>query len=847
MEGSHRVLIVEDSETQALKLQLMLETEGCSVVWSSTAEEALEELNRNVPDLVIVDYYLPGVRGDEVCRRIRMNMSTRGIAILMLTADSENATELHGLESGADDYISKSIDDEILILRVRTLLRKSAPTASVIPGSDAALSSARLLAVDDSPTFLEFLSEELKSEGYHVVTATNGASALEKFQTEEFDAVLLDLVMPQMNGIEVCKRIVDMRHSMDTPTVILMLTARENKEDMSQGLEAGADDFVGKSSDLAVVKARIRALLRRKFFQEENQRIARELKNKELEAVRARAETEAAEARVVLAEQLNVTNQKLRDSEELFRQLAENIQEILWLLDPKTGQVIYISPTYEKVSGLSAEIVYKDPEAFLAVIHPEDRGRVVALFPNRVLGTYEIEYRIVRPDGSIRWVRDRAFPVRNKSGEIYRVAGFADDITERKRVAEELAQAKMAADGANRAKSEFLANMSHEIRTPMNAVVGMTELLLDTDLTADQRDYVETIRSGGDALLTIINDILDFSKIEAGMLEIEKQPFELRDLIEGALDLVAARAVRKKLDLSYVVANDSPATLISDVTRVRQVLLNLLSNAVKFTENGKVEVSVTSRRLENRQYEIRIEVRDTGIGIPEDRLDRLFKSFSQVDSSTSRHFGGTGLGLAISKRLSELLGGSIGVHSVAGKGSTFYFTIVTEVVENAPRVHSARQESAETAKRFDSGLADRFPMKILIAEDNIVNQKIAVQLLKRMGYSADVVNNGREAIEALRRQRYDVIFMDMQMPEMDGPEATQHICKEWNVADRPVIIALTANAMKEHVDQCVAAGMDKFISKPIQLDTLQSVLRESAELLKSRDQVRQIQPAQLHL
>jgi PAS domain S-box-containing protein len=957
MESVGRILIVEDSETQALKLQLMLENEGCDVVWAATAEAALEELNRDVPDLVIVDYYLPGVRGDEVCRRIRRNMGTRGIAILMLTAEETDAAELHGLESGADDYISKSVDDDILVLRIRGLLRKSSAQESLLFGLDSALSSARLLAVDDSPTYLEFLTQELRTEGYSVETATSGKTALEKFTSGTFDAVLLDLVMPEIDGIEACKRIVDARRGMETPSVILMLTARENKEDMTRGLEAGADDFVGKSSDLAVLKARIRALLRRKFFQEENHRIARELKAKELEAVRARSEKEAAEVRAALAEELNYATEKLKESEQRFRQLAENIDQSFWLFDPSSDRIIYISPSYEKISFCSADNVYGHQAAFLDVIHPGDRSRVLASLSKRVLGTYDEEYRILRPDGSVRWIRDRAFPIRSKTGEVYRVAGIADDITGRKQVAEALSEAKLAAEAASRAKGEFLANMSHEIRTPMNAVIGMTSLLLETHLKPEQRDFVETIRSSGEALLTIINDILDFSKIEAGMLAIEKHPFDLRECVEAALDLVAPKAAEKSLDLAYVFADATVSGLVTDMTRVRQILVNLLSNAVKFTEKGEVVVTVMSTPRDGTTVETRFEVRDTGMGIPADRLNRLFKSFSQVDSSNSRHFGGTGLGLAISKRLSEMLGGEIGVVSKVGEGSTFYFTIVSEAAPTQPRgylrgrepqlagirllyvddsatnlrivsdlttrwgiklsptrdagealewirrgdmfevalldmrmagsrgltlAHEIRKHRrAETLplilltslgsldeqlrslfaavvtkpikpsvlfdslltalggdnigikattleSQFDSTLGERLPMRILLAEDNVINQKVAVQLLKRFGYRPDVAGNGQEAIDALRRQHYDLILMDVHMPEMDGLEATRRICTEWPPDQKPRIVAMTANVLPEDVQECFAAGMEAFVTKPVSIVELKSLLENTA-------------------
>jgi len=453
-------------------------------------------------------------------------------------------------------------------------------------------------------------------------------------------------------------------------------------------------------------------------------------------------------------------------------------------------------------------------------------------------------------DNKVRAFTAGAVDYINKPFDPIELAARLDTQVRLSRVESELTQAKLAADAANRAKSEFLANMSHEIRTPLNAIIGISELLARTPLDDIQHDYVRTIETSGNALLALISDILDYSKIEAGMLELETIVFDLHDCIEEALSLITLKAREKGLRLHQAIDPRLPRFFVGDANRLRQIVINLLSNAVKFTEQGEVRLELRGQALEPeaqaaagqgpRPWRLHLMVSDSGIGIPPERQSRLFRMFSQIDASTTRRYGGSGLGLAICKRLVELLDGEIRVESsgVAGEGSRFIceFSLQADAHQERRQTPERRQmplapEQVPASSRPASMAteAERAPdveaPRILLAEDNPINQKVMLKLLDSLGLGADVASNGLEAVEAAARQDYDLILMDVQMPELDGLDASRRIRAQQRAdGARPRIVALTANATEEDRRACLAAGMDDFATKPIRRQVLAEVL-----------------------
>jgi len=670
---------------------------------------------------------------------------------------------------------------------------------------------ASVLIIDDVADNFDVIESILSNQDYQLHYAANGRDAIANLDTFQPDLILLDVMMPVMDGYEACKQIKALPKWQAVP--IIMVTALDSKEDIAKCLNAGANDFISKPLNSLEFKARVHSMLRIKEQHDGLER-ANALIHAQLEA--------SLEGVIAVDEQgrLVAYNQKMCEICDLNTITANPNQQDLPLL-----QLLQDANSPQVITQILEE-TYDDPDQ---VIHGE------LVVSER---TYEyFSSSVTSPNGKFL-------------GFVWRFR----DITDRKNYETNLNDAKEVAESALQVKSDFLAMMSHEIRTPINGVLGMTELLATTSLDTEQNKFVQSIQTSGEILLTVINDILDFSKLESQKLLLEHLPIDVYGIIADTCALLSKQAESKGIRLYYQIDEKTPAYILGDPIRLRQILLNLANNAVKFTRAGEVRLSVSpsvsqpvSIHAEN-EINLLFEVQDSGIGLSLAQLQKLFQPFTQASIATTRQYGGTGLGLVICQKLVQMMGGQIWAESVSDQGSTFFFVLPVTVTDETPLAMTPFEgrNILSQANPLSTELATKLPLNILVAEDNLINQELVLAMLSKMGYAPMIVNDGLEAIEALKNNTFDIVFLDVQMPRLNGLETATYIVQEWvsilpeqlspdqlsNNQLRPILIAMTASAMQGDREMCLDAGMDDYISKPVSFDTLQRTIERWGNLPK---------------
>jgi signal transduction histidine kinase/HPt (histidine-containing phosphotransfer) domain-containing protein len=649
---------------------------------------------------------------------------------------------------------------------------------TLISNSNKVISA--ILIVDDEPDNFDVIEALLADREYQLHYASNGQEAIASLALFEPDLILLDVMMPVMDGIEVCQNIRALPAWKSIP--IIMVTALTSKEDLAKCLAAGANDFITKPINSLEFRARLQSMLRIKRQHDQLER-ANALVYAQLEA--------SLEGVIAADEQGRLVGY----NQKLCQMWGSNA-----IATDSYGSGLVLFPLL-KEANFSEELIgilentYDSPEQI-------DHGEVI---------------------------------VNIASGKFFGFVWRFRDITERKQYEKNLQDAKELAEVALRIKADFLAMMSHEIRTPINGVLGMTQLLATTSLSTEQQKFVQSIQTSGEILLSVINDILDFSKLESGKFELENLPVDLHRIVDDTLALFSIQAEAKGIKIASQIDQEISPYFLGDTIRIRQILLNLINNAIKFTQVGEIVLSV-SARTENG-LELIFAVQDTGIGLTPEQLQKLFQPFTQASIETARKYGGTGLGLSICQKLIQMMGGQIWAESSPGEGSIFSFILPVLATDEIPKsTIFAEQGIINPLQTIKSDLANLFPLNILVADDNLINQELVQAMLGKMGYSPVIVSDGIEAIAALKSDFYDIVFLDVQMPRMNGLDAATYIVQKWaefsTIKSRPTIIAMTASTMQGDREMCLEAGMDDYISKPIFFDTLQRMLENWGNIPK---------------
>jgi len=811
-----RILILDDSLTVRMDLGDALQSAGFDTVLCADIRSAKEALAHERTALVILDIALSDGSGLDFFKQLRLSTKTAQVPVLLLTTKEEFKSRMQAMDASNIVFIGKPYDltDVVTQAQALTQVNKFGETAiydRTVPGL---LVAKRLLAVDDSITYLQELAFQLREEDYVVILASSGEEALEFLATESVDGILLDLIMPGLSGQEACKRIKKRAKWRDIP--LIMLTAHDDRDAMIECINAGADDYIAKSADFEVLKVRLRAHLRRKHFEDENHRIREKL---------VRSETEAIARFQIEAEQMKL-DQRLRDQQFYTRSLIESNIDALMTTDP-AGIITDVNNQMETLTGCTREELIGAPfKSYFTDPARAEAGIKLVLSDKKVT---DYELTACARDGKQTVVSYNATTFYDRDRNLQGVFGVARDVTERKRFEQalqetnvEMESAKSAAEKANLAKSDFLSGMSHELRSPLNAILGFAQLM-DTASPSPsdvQKESITQILQAGWHLLKLINEILDLSVVESGKVSLSLEPVDLNEVLSKCQAMMEAQAQQRGIVMRFPEF-EQPSFVWADQTRLKQIVINLLSNAIKYNQaNGQVTVDYTVMSSDR----IRISFKDTGAGLTPEKMAQLFQPFNRLGQEASS-VGGTGIGLVVTKQLVELMGGVLGVDSTVDIGSVFWFELRSTPAPKLTVLTPEHVAPTHVIRPIDT------PQKILLyIEDNPANMKLVERLIdRRTDIKLLKAVEGLAGVALAKSSLPDVILMDINLPDISGIDALKALREDVATAHIPVV-AISANAMSRDIEIGRQLGFFRYLTKPIVVEEFMTALDLALQL-----------------
>ena len=807
-----QILIADESLTVRMDISEALQSAGFDTVLCANLRSAREALTNENIALIVIDILLSDGNGLDFLETLLLSPNTAQVPMVLLSTDEDVKNRVQMMGTGAVVFVDKPYDLAELVAQAQELTQfnDNGDTAMYAGAGESPLVAKRLLAVDDSVTYLQELASQLREEHYVVVLASSGTEALELLATESVDGILLDLIMPGLSGQEACKRIKQRAIWRDIP--LIMLTAHDDRDAMIECINAGADDYIAKSADFEILKVRLRAHLRRKHFEDENHRIREQL---------VRSETEATARKQLEVEQMKL-DQRLRDQQFYTRSLIESNIDALMTTDP-AGIITDVNKQMEALTGCTRDELIGAPfKGYFTDSARAEAGIKLVLSDKKVT---DYELTACARDGKKTVVSYNATTFYDRDRTLQGVFGVARDVTERKRFEQalqetnvEMESAKSAAERANLAKSDFLSGMSHELRSPLNAILGFAQLM-DTASPSPsdvQKESISQILQAGWHLLKLINEILDLSVVESGKVSLSLEPVDLSEVLSKCQAMMEAQAQQRGIVMTFPPF-EQPSFVWADQTRLKQIVINLLSNAIKYNQvNGQVSVDFTVMSSDR----IRISVKDTGAGLAPEKIAQLFQPFNRLGQETSS-VTGTGIGLVVTKQLVELMDGVMGVESTVGEGSVFWFELrSTPAPELKVKVETLEHTSPKLAiKPIEA------PQKILLyIEDNSANMKLVERLIdRRTDIKLLKAMDGSLGIALAKVSLPDVILMDINLPGISGIDALKMLREDITTAHIPVI-AISANAMLRDVEVGRQLGFFRYLTKPIVVEELMTTL-----------------------